>query len=323
MLTNNTLTYTGKKLPIRKDPETGEIIYPYIPEPGLIQAVNLAIYLKRPLLLEGEPGGGKTTLARAVADELQLHYEEFSVKSTSQGKDLKYQYDTIGRLRDAQLIANLDKEEAKKLIEQDQQKYLTLECLGKAFILSQKKQQRTVVLIDEIDKADLDFPNDLLQELDQKRFYIKETQETIIANPNFPPIIIITSNGTKKLPNPFLRRCLYYYVKFPNNDQLKQIINSRYENNTDKLFPKLIEKAVNRFRNLYDDMKEHQDERESNKLVSTSELLDWIEVMKIQENKQKLIEQLDNDELPFAEVLLKSQQDRKRYLEEFENEDEE
>jgi MoxR-like ATPase len=319
---NQKLTYTGKKLPIRKDEETGETIYPYIPAKDLIQAVNLAIYLKRPLLLEGQPGGGKTTLARAVADELGLPYREFNVKSTSQGRDLKYQYDAIGRLRDAQLIANLDQEEARKLIEEETENYRTFEALGKAFKESQDKKTRTVILIDEIDKADLDFPNDLLQELDQKKFYIKETLETIIADPNYPPIIFITSNGTKKLSNPFLRRCLYYYVKFPSNEQLLEIIDSRYHENEEKLSAELIEKAVNKFRELYEDMLESQDERESNKLVSTSELLDWIEVMKAHDNKQKLIEQLDNDELPFPEVLLKSKVDRERYLVEENDEDE-
>ena len=315
-----TLKYEGKKQPIRIDAATGEKIYPYIPDPSLIKAVNLSIHLKRPLLLEGEPGGGKTALARAVADELGLPYEAFSVKSTSKAIDLKYRYDTIGRLRDAQLIANFSYDKACEFIEENKNKYLVLEALGNAF---ENKQERTVVLIDEIDKADANFPNDLLEEIDRKQFYIRETGKPITANFDNPPIIFITSNAERKLPNAFLRRCLYYYVKFPSKAQLLEILASRFPQDKKQPSLELINKALDCFISLYKDMKEHQDERESNKVVGTSELIDWVEAMREETDKQKLWEQLEAEEIPFPETLIKSKQDRERYLGEDEEEEDE
>ena len=204
--------YTGEKQPSSQERELNGR-EPYIPSPELVEAVNLTIFLqKRPLLLKGEPGCGKTRLARAVADELGLPLESWYVQSTTKARDGFYSYDAIARLQDAQL-ANLDEQKRSKV--NDPQNYIKLGPLGRAFQNSLENSQRTVVLIDEIDKADIDFPNDLLQALDEGRFLIQETEEEIKANPKQLPIIFITSNDEKDLPDAFLRRCLFHYIKFP------------------------------------------------------------------------------------------------------------
>src|SRR5260221_3846061 len=172
ILSEKRFTYTGRVQPKPREQDTnGRLIFPYLPDDALVEAVNLAIYLKRPLLIKGEPGCGKTGLASAVAFELSLPYESWHIKSTSRARDGLYTYDTVGRLRDAQLSATgrLKVEDISHL--EDPARYVRWGPLGRAF----RSNRRSVVLIDEIDKADIDFPNDLLLELDERRFIVEET----------------------------------------------------------------------------------------------------------------------------------------------------
>lgn len=301
----NQLQYTGKKQPQagERDPQNGQLILPYLPNQELVEAVNLAIVLGRPLFLKGEPGCGKTRLARAVAYELNLPFEAWYVKSTSRAQDGLYVYDAVGRLRDAQLAVSpraISNEGA--ISTNDANNYIQMGPLGRAF----QKNERCVVLIDEIDKADIDFPNDLLLELDQRFFTVAETGETIRANA--PPIVFITSNDEKELPDAFLRRCLFHYVEFPNPERLQEIIN--------RIFPDLpstlVEKALIRFVELRKEM--YRDKGSTGKKVSTSELIDWLNVLQ-RYPEEKVLKDLEG-KLPYAGVLLKSWEDHRRYLSE-------
>jgi MoxR-like ATPase len=305
------MKYTGKIRPNAgtKDPKTGEILYPYIPDDELVKAVNWAIHLNRPLLLEGEPGGGKTELARAVAFELGLDYRSYTAKSTSKAQELLYSFDTIGRLRDAQLAGTTlfanDPEEIARI--RDTDSYVRLGVLGEAF----DSEKCMVVLIDEIDKADVDFPNDLLQELDKKQFTIRELNK-VIANKGQSPIIFITSNSEKRLSDAFLRRCLYYYVKFPEEKRLNEIIQERYKQEKSKPQPKLLKKALEIFLKMREKMVDDEEERKTTKKISTSEWIDWVKL--IAAEPKEFTQQLQANKLPFAEILLKSQKDRDDYL---------
>ncbi len=302
ILSQNQFEYTGKVQPEWGERDTsGQVIYPYLPYEELIEAVNLAIYLERPLLLKGEPGCGKTRLANAVAYELGLPMETWYIKSTTQAKDGLYSYDAVTRLRDAQLAAagRIIKDEDIPRIS-DSATYVKWGPLGRAF----HNTQRTVILIDEIDKADIDFPNDLLLELDQQKFIVDETSEEIIAK--VPPIVFITSNDEKDLPDAFLRRCLFHYVEFPSPDKLIEIINSHFPDSQ----PELVAKAAIRFLKLRDEM--GKDKGEAGKKVSTSELIDWFRVLK-KYPEDEVLAKLDG-KLPFAGVLLKTWQDHMRYL---------
>ena len=210
---------------------------PYIPDEKLIRAVNVALYLRRPLLLEGEPGCGKTRLAFAIAYELGYPLKECYIRSTSRAQDLLYTYDALRRLYDMQG----SEEERKKALERE--KYVSFGKLGEAIRLAEHNIP-SVVLIDEIDKADIDFPNDLLHPLERLQFEIPEVPDLKFdalkdgrdQQRNVLPLIIITSNREKELPKPFLRRCLYYYIKFPDKDTLKEIVrthsNQDEESNT-------------------------------------------------------------------------------------------
>lgn len=277
---------------------------PYIPSPELVEAVNLTIFLqKRPLLLKGEPGCGKTRLARAVADELGLPYESWYIQSTTRAKDGFYTYDAIARLQDAQ-IAQHDQQRRSKV--NDPKNYIKLGPLGRAFQNSLDNSQRTVVLIDEIDKADIDFPNDLLQALDEGCFPIQETEEEIKANPKQPPIIFITSNDEKDLPDAFLRRCLFHYIKFPKESELINIINAHFP----KSQPAVIGASVSRFLQLRNKMEENIGK--TGKKVSTSELIDWFTILR-EYPEDEALSKLQG-ELPFAGVLLKYWKDYRDYL---------
>ncbi|WP_246863007.1 MoxR family ATPase [Dolichospermum sp. UHCC 0315A] len=302
-MSNIPLRYEGKKLTLKPEEvsENRRKLYPYIPNPEVIEAVNLAIYLERPLLLKGEPGCGKTRLAQAVAHELQLPYEAWYVKSNSRARDGLYIYDAISRLRDAQLVNSgriMKPEDVERV--QDPAAYVKLQPLGRAFT----NDQKTVVLIDEIDKADIDFPNDLLLELDDLRFVIEETGEEVTAKT--PPIVFITSNDEKELPDAFLRRCLFQYVEFPSEKRLIEIINAHFNNPPQKL----VNAAINRFIDLRREMDKYK--RDAGKKASTSELIDWFRVLNSYPEDEVLAKL--KGQLPYPGVLLKSWDDHLRFL---------
>ena len=300
-ITKTQLEYTGKKQP--KPGETdqsGRTLYPYIPSEDLVEVVNLTIQLGRPLLIKGEPGCGKTRLAYAVAYELGLPFEPWYIKSTSRARDGLYTYDMVGRLRDAQLAASsmIKAEDLPRI--SDPATYLKWGAIGRAF----QNEQRTVILIDEIDKADIDFPNDLLLELDESRFLVEETGETVQAK--VKPIVFITSNDEKALPDAFLRRCLFHYVEFPSDERLVEIIQQFFPSTP----PTLAEKAVARFLLLREEMK--KDKGTAGKKVSTSELIDWFNILR-RHPEDEVLRKLEG-KLPYPGVLLKSWDDHRRYL---------
>lgn len=307
------LKYTGTVQPPKgyRD-ENGQPLYPYLPNDELVEAVNLAITLERPLLVKGEPGCGKTKLARAVAYELNLPYIPWNIKSTSRAQDGIYTYDAVGRLRDAQLASAgriTDSEEIKRI--EDPKTYREWGPIGKAF----QSKTRAVLLIDEIDKADIDFPNDLLLELDERRFIVPETKEQIFSRDK-SPIIFITSNDEKDLPDAFLRRCLFHYLKFPNQERLIEILTNRFDKSPDE---PLVQAATERFLELRKILQEEKGD--AGKKVSTSELIDWFDILRrhpVDDVLAKL-----NGQLPYLGTLLKSWDDHCIYLRQFKLEEKE
>lgn len=290
--------------------------FPYIPSPELVEAVNLAIYLQRPLLLQGEPGCGKTLLARAIADEFgkknKVEYPFFPwyIKSTTRAKEGLYTYDAVGRLRDAQLVGTdayktyFSEEETKKLFERlnNPYAYITWGALGQAF---QEEKYSSVILIDEIDKADIDFPNDLLREIEEQKFTITEIGDTITAKQ--PPIVIITSNSEKELPDAFLRRCIFYYLEFPKNNLIK-IVNAHFPELKES--QNLITLVVERFLKLRDSGSKKKYSRKP----STCELLDLVKYLQ-QYPQDKAIEMVKElaENLPLLGALLKTKEDQDYY----------
>ncbi|MFW7381429.1 MAG: AAA family ATPase [Oligoflexus sp.] len=253
----------------------------YIASAELQDIVNVAYDLQRPLLIRGEPGTGKTLLAQSVASSLGLPLFTWHIKSTSKAQEGLYTYDTVQRLNDSR-FGDGDVADIKR--------YIKLGPLGQAF----EKAEKSIVLIDEIDKADIEFPNDLLHELDAMSFYIPETDETIAAKQR--PVIIITSNAEKELPDAFLRRCVFHYIQFPEEELMKQIIAVHYPN----IDEALIKQCLTRFYWL-------RDLDEVRKKPSTSELLDWIGALIKGGISVKRLEK----ELPFLGVLLKKENDLK------------
>lgn len=251
----------------------------YVVTDELMNAVNVSIALKKPLLIKGEPGTGKTMLAEAISESLDMPLIIWSIKSTTKAQDGLYVYDTVQRLYDSQFGEGDVK---------DIGQYIKLGRLGEAFT----SDRQVVLLIDEIDKADLEFPNDLLWELDKMEFYINETKETIRTKQR--PIVIITSNAEKELPDAFLRRCIFHYIEFPDTEKMEEIIRVHY-GDIDK---KLVANALDAFYKIRD-MKDLQ------KRPSTSELLDWIQALMISGVSIKSL----YEDMPFLGVLLKKNQD--------------
>ena len=247
----------------------------YIASQDLSEIVNVAVTLKRPLLIRGEPGTGKTMLAKSVAAALDLPLRTWHVKSTSKAQDGLYTYDAVQRLNDSRFGGG-----DVNAIEN----YIKLGPLGEAF----QDSNPSVVLIDEIDKADVEFPNDLLHELDAMSFYIHETKQTVVAQER--PIVIISSNAEKELPDAFLRRCVFHYIEFPDADQMKKIVKVHHPD----LENKLIDQCLVKFYWL-------REQDEIRKKPSTSELIDWIAAVHRAGIPTKKLEK----EFPFLGVLLK------------------
>jgi MoxR-like ATPase len=286
--------------PVHDDLDTG---FRYIPNRGLVDAVNMTLVLHRPLLVKGPPGCGKTRLARAIADQLHLPIYNWYVKSTSRAQDGLYSIDVVRRLQDA----HLGKEKAQSLIP-----YLRFGALGQAI----RSGQECVVLIDEIDKADIDFPNDLLRELDLMEFTIEELDSAALTEDEkrqghrreykaaVPPIVIVTSNDEKELPDAFLRRCLFYYIDFPEPHQLEQIVRANLDGG--HVDASLISNAghlLRRFRSL----------KELRKLPATSELIDWVRILLSWGIAAEALQpDMKLGEAPFWQVLFKYREDQRR-----------
>ena len=257
----------------------------YVATDDLTVAVNAAVTLERPLLVKGEPGTGKTELARQVAKALGLKMVEWNIKSTTKAQQGLYEYDAVSRLRDSQLGD-------EKV--QDVRNYIRKGKLWQAF----EADEKLVLLIDEIDKADIEFPNDLLVELDRMEFFVYETGETIKAKHR--PIIIITSNNEKELPDAFLRRCFFHFINFPDKETMKEIIAVHY--------PKIKKSLVQEALEVFFELREIPGLK---KKPSTSELIDWLKLLMADEIPDEILKNRDQTKAipPLYGALLKNEQD--------------
>lgn len=257
----------------------------YIATDDLTMAVNAAVTLQRPILVKGEPGTGKTQLAIEVAQSLGKPLHEWHIKSTTKAQQGLYEYDAVARLRDSQLgddrVHNIGN-------------YIVRGKVWEAF----ESEQQPVLLIDEIDKADIEFPNDLLRELDRMEFFVYETQELVKARHR--PIIVITSNNEKELPDAFLRRCFFHYIKFPDPETMAEIVDVHFPG----LKQELLREALNAFYKV-------RDVRGLKKKPSTSELLDWIKLLLAEDIPPEVLrgEKSKNAIPPLYGALLKNEQD--------------
>ena len=256
----------------------------YIATEDLKVAVNAAVTLERPLLIKGEPGTGKTELAKQVAKGLELEIIEWNIKSTTKAQQGLYEYDAVSRLRDSQL--------GEQRVH-DVRNYIRKGKLWQAF----EADKKVVLLIDEIDKADIEFPNDLLQELDKMEFYVYETGDTIVAKQR--PIVVITSNNEKELPDAFLRRCFFHYIRFPDTETLKMIVKVHHG----EIKESLLTTALTQFFEL-------RDQPGIKKKPSTSEVLDWLKLLLAEDLNPEDIKRDGPNALPKLHgALLKNEQD--------------
>ena len=257
----------------------------YIATEDLRIAVNAAITLERPLLIKGEPGTGKTVLAEEISKALNMPLITWHIKSTTKAQQGLYEYDAITRLRDSQL----GEEKVK-----DVKNYIKQGKLWESF----ESNERPILLIDEIDKADIEFPNDLLQELDRMELFVYETNETIKAAKR--PVVIITSNNEKELPDAFLRRCFFHYISFPDTSTMEKIVDVHYP----KIKSKLVSESLKVFYEL-------RDVPGIKKKPSTSELLDWLKLLMNEDIKPEMLREKNANNLipPLHGALLKNEQD--------------
>ena len=257
----------------------------YISTEDLSMAVNASVALERPLLIKGEPGTGKTMLAEEVAQALKMPLIEWHIKSTTKAKQGLYEYDAVTRLRDSQL----GDERVK-----DISNYIEKGKLWEAF----SAEEKVVLLVDEIDKADIEFPNDLLQELDRMEFFVYETKETIKAINR--PIVIITSNNEKELPDAFLRRCFFHYINFPDRETMQQIVSVHHT----KIKKKLVKDALD----IFFDVRKVPGLK---KKPSTSELIDWLKLLMADDIPDEILKDRDPTKAipPLYGALIKNEQD--------------
>ena len=280
----------------------------YLAGEGLRDAVNVALTLGQPLLVTGEPGTGKTQLAASLAYELGLPAPlVFQTKTTSTARDLFYRYDALGHFHDAQF----SKEEAPI------EKYITYEALGRAILLSMKPEEadaflpealrgtgpaRSVVLIDEVDKAPRDLPNDVLNEIEQMSFTVRETGRTFSADQSYRPIVILTSNSEKNLPDAFLRRCVFYHINFPHGDRLKEIVRRRLRF-AGSFTPQMLDHAIEHFEKIR--------ELTLKKRPATAELLAWLRILEKRQIDVKNLQRGEAEALAFTySILSKSKEDQ-------------
>jgi len=257
----------------------------YVADDDLKVAVNAAITLERPLLIKGEPGTGKTMLAEEVARALGRPFHQWHVKSTTKAQQGLYEYDAVSRLRDSQLG------EAKV---QDIANYIVKGVLWEAF----ESQEQAVVLVDEIDKADIEFPNDLLRELDRMEFYVYETRRTVKARHR--PLILITSNNEKELPDAFLRRCFFHYIRFPDKETMQAIVDVHFPG----VRKQLVQAALESFFGI-------REMPGLKKKPSTSELLDWLKLLLAEDIPPEALRSDGHQQVipPLYGALLKNEQD--------------